>query len=547
MLLLGTLIAAVGAGLLTWVGSLVGLRLFPEFRSREQKSGEYRRDAVSAAAAGRFRLPCVVGPAMFLALATVLIGASVRFPADAPRLLYVLGLSGAEWFLGWLDDLKKARGLGLSERLRLAAHGVIALGAAVAYVRLGFAGHGDFWTQLGSALIVMLAILYVTLSAGFSDGVEGLTAGMAALSGLSYAVLAGIWGIVALSIAAAATCGAAGGAMLVNTPSNWTRTGTVRRRARGYLGDSGALLAGAAVVGLAVMSGTIALLPLLAAGFVVEGGTVFLQTGLLTPLFRRGLRQRRLAFAETFVPHTEFPLPFLATPLHHHLNLIGLKPLQVEAFFWLQQLVVASFGLGALLFAPPWLRIACGLLGLAALLAPPAVLAATRSLFLGRVDGPEEVGLLVCRGLPISLGSWPVYRVVERLPGVVVGPADAGWLEHPLPRYEALCRAALLAARCGQEQTAAALLRRVPALNLLLRPEAALLAAAHAQADDQLSPLIESWRRALQPVYQAGRLDLTLERLAELAECRSDADLAARLRAHIAAPPLAASSPKRWR
>jgi UDP-N-acetylmuramyl pentapeptide phosphotransferase/UDP-N-acetylglucosamine-1-phosphate transferase len=469
--------AALGAALLTWLSSLVGLRLFPNFRSREQKPGEYRRDAVSAAVAGTSRQPCVVGPAMLVALTLVLTVVIVLRPTTGPRIGYLLALCWAEWLLGWVDDWRKSHGLGLGERVRLAAHALIALAAAAAYLRLGFAGPAGIWGQAGSALLVVATILYLVLSAGFSDGIDGLTSGLTLLPCLAFAVLGGVWGLHPLGLSAGAATGIAAGALLVNTPSNWTRTGKVRRRSRGYIGDSGALLAGALVAGLAVSSGTFILVPLLAAGFVVEGGSVFLQTGLLTPLFRRGLRLRRFGDAATFVPHTEFPLPFLATPLHHHLNLIGLKPLQIVLFLWLQQAAAMVLGIGAILLSLPWLRVAFGLAGVLVLLLPPLALALTKSLFLGAGASPGgQSTVAMYRGLPLQLWSWRLYRPAEPLPEVRRPEHGAALAERPLPRYEVLCSAARLAACSGQAETAAALLRRVPPLNLLLRPQAAMLA-----------------------------------------------------------------------
>lgn len=538
---------ALAAAALTGLGGVIGLRLFPNFRSREHKAGEYRRDTVSATVAGTSRQPCVVGPAMLLALTLVLAVAIVLRPSAGPRIGYLLALCWAEWLLGWVDDWRKSRGVGLGERIRLVAHALIALAAAAAYLRLGFAGPVGIWSQLGSALLVVATILYLVLSAGFSDGIDGLTSGLTLLPCLAFAVLGAVWGLQPLGLSAGAATGIAAGALLINTPSNWTRTGTVRRRSRGYIGDSGALLAGAVVAGLVVSSGTFILVPLLAAGFVVEGGSVFLQTGLLTPFYRRALRLRRFGGAATFVPHTEFPLPFLATPLHHHLNLVGLKPLQVVAFLWLQQALAMALGIGAILISLPWLRVAFGLAGLLVLLLPPLALALTKSLFLGTSPGrcgrPE---VAIYRGLPLQFWSWRLYRPLEALPGVRPPEHGLAALERPLPRYEVLCNAALLAACSGQAETAAALLRRVPPLNLLLRPAAAILVADAAHVNGELPTLIESWRRALLAVYQEGRLDLPLEEFADLAASRGNMRLAEALRAQRRVSGTLAA-PARWK
>lgn len=547
-LLPAMVLAAIVSFLLTWGGSLIGLRLFPNFRSREQKAGEYRRDAVPAAVAGTSRLACVVGPAMLLGLTVILLTAMLRLPGDRPRLAYVLTLCWVEWLLGFLDDLRKSRGMGLGERVRLLVHITIAIAAAIAFVRLGFAGPVGAWQQLGSAIVVVVALLYVVLAAGFSDGVDGLTSGLTTLTCLGFAVLGLLWTDHALGVGAGAASGIAAGALVVNSPSNWTRTGSGRRRAIGYLGDSGALLGGAVVVGLAVTAGAVALLPLLAAGLLLEGGSVFLQTGLLTPLYRRGLRLRRFAGAATFVPHTEFPLPFLATPLHHHLNLIGLRPLQVVAWFWLLQLTATVLALSAAVLAAPVLRAACWAAGLLLLILASAILAATKGLFLdvsGQTGAAPE--LVIRRGLPFQLWHWRAYRDVESVPDVPALSGGSGSLGRPLQRYDALSRAAFLVERAGQPERAAALRRRLPVASLLLRPEAALLVARQGMAAGNLSALSEEWRRALRPVFQEGRIDAVLDHLVSLAQAQGDCPLAAALAEQVTAPTPSTEQPRRWR
>lgn len=534
--------AALFAALVTALVGLLLLRLFPNFRSREQKSGEYRRDVVAAAKAGSSRLSAVVGPAMLLGLAAAIIPCAAYWPSAAPRLGYLLALCALEWLLGWLDDLRKARrGLGLGERSRLLAHGAIALLAGGGYIGLGFAGAAGFWGQLGAFVVVVIAFMYLVLSAGFSDGVDGLTASLTALSALAFGVLGVLAGRAALGLGAGATLGMALGALALNTPSDWTRTGTVPRRARAYLGDSGALLGGAAVALVAVTGGVIAVLPLLAAGFVVEGSSVFLQTGLLTPLFRRGLRLRRFRAAPTLVPHTEFPLPFLATPLHHHLNLVGLRPLQCQALFWRLQVVAAALGIGATLVPAAWPRAALWLAGLLALLLPLSALAALQPLFLSEErTASGEVALTICRGRPWQLWSLRLYRPVERLPGLRLPDGARGLLERPLKRYDALCLAAEAALAAGRPAEAQALLRRVPALNLLLRPEAALLAASLGEREGALDDLLHGWQAALRPHYQEGRLELVIDELRERALAAGQPALAAAL---AAAAPVATPTP----
>ena len=55
--------------------------------------------------------------------------------------------------------------------------------------------------------------------------------------------------------------------------------------------------------------------------FVLEGLSALISARVLTRFFRNRLQILSFASSHEFVPHTEFPLPFLATPLHHHYDL----------------------------------------------------------------------------------------------------------------------------------------------------------------------------------------------------------------------------------
>jgi hypothetical protein len=141
--------------------------------------------------------------------------------------------------------------------------------------------------------------------------------------------------------------------------------------------------------------------------------------------------------------------------------------------------------------------------------------------------------LAIKRGVPFTLWRWALFRLVEVIPSV---PAPAGGhrlLGRRMHRYDALCWAALLAEEAGAADQAGALVRRVPPFNLLLRPEAALLAAAKATATGGLPELLAGWRAALRPVYQEGRLDLALEQMAALAREQGKTALAGALAAQI--------------
>jgi len=152
----------------------------------------------------------------------------------------------------------------------------------------------------------------------------------------------------------------------------------------------------------------------------------------------------------------------------------------------------------------------------------------------------------ILRGLPFQLGRIYLYREVQRLPGVRLPPDMLGSLCHPAQRYDALCWAALLAQESGEMIQARALLGRIPALNLLLRPEAALLVADEAVTSGELPALIAGWQRALRFVFQEGRLDIVLEQLAARANDQGNPSLAASLTSYVGAGVPTCPLPVQW-
>ena len=90
------------------------------------------------------------------------------------------------------------------------------------------------------------------------------------------------------------------------------------------MGDSGALGLGGILAMVAILSRNEIPLLMIGAAFVLEGLSALMSAKVLTPFFRKRLQLLRFVNQDEFVPHTEFPLPFLATPLHHHYDLLNI-------------------------------------------------------------------------------------------------------------------------------------------------------------------------------------------------------------------------------
>ncbi|MCY4110047.1 MAG: hypothetical protein OXG11_13595 [Chloroflexi bacterium] len=333
--------------MLALVIAAVGLLAFPRFISAESKQGLYR-PGVGASS----RLPMIGGAAMVVAVGGAS-GVAVALGAEVP---WPVLLTGVMFFvLGFADDVLKSRPstrTGFSERtsfLKALAGSLVGASLLFSFVdaNASSALSLSHWTGSGAAgsvvafLWIAGMLFTVTIGAGFSDGIDGLTTGLAipaagwmiAVIGIQqlgggefrYADLgqaavvinqAGIPAIVALASACL-------GFLLFNLPSNWTKGSKSRRLAKAYLGDSGALAIGALLVGSAVAAGIDLVLPIVAGVYLLEGLSSFVQAKILVPLYRRfeflGGPDRKT------VHYSEFPLPFVAAPLHHHLELIGMS------------------------------------------------------------------------------------------------------------------------------------------------------------------------------------------------------------------------------
>ena len=354
--------------------------------------------------------------------------------------------------LGFADDVLKSRsssGTGFSERasfLKALAGSLVGASLLSSYVDANAASALSLSHWIGSgaagsvvAFLWIAALLFaVTIGAGFSDGIDGLTTGLAVLSAGSMTVaIVVIHQVISHAAAAelrytdlshtAVVINQAGGSAIValtsaclgflifNLPSNWTKGATSRRLAKAYLGDSGALAIGALLVGSALAAGIDLVLPIIAGVYLLEGLSSFVQAKILVPLCRR------FAFLggpdRTTVHYSEFPLPFVAAPLHHHLELIGMSRGGVTALLYGVGALLAALGSIAVFLGAPTALIAAyviaivilGLLWFGSSMFRPAFFR-----LVGTGKGPE---LQLCAGRPQRILGMRLASVVAAKPG----------------------------------------------------------------------------------------------------------------------------------
>ena len=239
----------------------------------------------------------------------------------------ILGVTLAFGALGLVDDYLKVamrRSLGLRARAKLVWQ--VAAAALFAYLAQAWLGRGTaVWVPFGTGWWDLgiwyypLAVLAVVASANAvneTDGLDGLAAGstMIALSVFFYAAARG--GRYELAVFIVSLGAALAGFLWFNL-----------HPARVFMGDTGSLALGAALGGLAVLTGTELVLPVAGMLFVLETLSVIVQVASFRLTGRRVLRM---------------------SPLHHHFELSGWTESQVVYRFWAAGLGFALAGFLAL-------------------------------------------------------------------------------------------------------------------------------------------------------------------------------------------------------
>ena len=235
--------------------------------------------------------------------------------------LGVFGVAVACALLGFADDYTKIirrRSLGLRARTKLVVTILISLGlwwvatkkANIApTIQIRFA---DVSIDLGPLypVWIYLVVAGTTTAVNFTDGLDGLAAGTAAIALLSYIGITYIaTGEHDLTLLASCLVGSCVGFLWFNSfPASI------------FMGDTGSLGLGGAIAGLAIMTKTEVLLILIGGVFVVEVLSVVIQ------VFSFQTFRKRV---------------FLMAPIHHHFELKAWSETKIILRFWI---VAAAFG-----------------------------------------------------------------------------------------------------------------------------------------------------------------------------------------------------------
>jgi phospho-N-acetylmuramoyl-pentapeptide-transferase len=297
---------------------LMCLFLSPKFIEflRNREFGQNIREEGPQGHQTKAGTPTMGGIIIFLAIAVPYVLLSER----DWRSLGVFFAAIACALLGFADDytkIVKRRSLGLRARTKLVV--TIAISLGLWWIATQKANIGptvqlrfvDASVDLGPLfpVFIYLVVAGTTTAVNFTDGLDGLAAGCAAIVLLAYIGITFITGARDLSLLAGCLVGACIGFLWFNSfPASI------------FMGDTGSLGLGGAIAGLAVMTNTTALLVLLGGIFVIEVLSVVIQ------VFSFQVFRKRV---------------FLMAPIHHHFELQAWSETKIILRFWI---VAAAFG-----------------------------------------------------------------------------------------------------------------------------------------------------------------------------------------------------------
>ena len=318
------------AGLIAMVISIVIGPKFIEFLRRNEL-GQPIREEGPAGHVVKQGTP-VMGGLLILLCALLPFLVLSRYTLPALTVLFLAVSCGA---IGFLDDyikLRHRRSLGLSGRWKM----LLLVGITIV---VGIAVHEQ--PRIGTSIYVPILNFELPLSYAFypflflviagaanganlTDGIDGLAAGtgiIALLTFLSMSVIAYIRSgapearsdvPLDLAILAAALMGGAIGFLWYNAfPAEL------------FMGDTGSMAFGGALAGFAIVTGTEALLLLIAGIYVVEALSVMIQVVSFKYFGQR---------------------VFLMTPIHHHFEMKAWSETKIMVRFWIVAAILSACG-----------------------------------------------------------------------------------------------------------------------------------------------------------------------------------------------------------
>ena len=296
----------IRAAVILVVSFAAGVILYPPLLSALVRRGLGHHVAAYGPATHRIKEGTpTLGGILFCAVA---IAAWLILDRSREGFIAVFALTGGA-VLGAFDDVVNSTSrskLGLGAWNRIALEGVVGLLVGIGLAVSGFThqffpglGAPDFgW---GIVPLAVVAVIAVSNAVNLTDGVDGLAASCTALVFFGLTMI----GARALDPHATVVAAALTGAVAAFLVFNWFP-------ARIFMGDTGALALGSVLVALSAELHLLWALPLLGIVFLVETLSVIIN---VTAIRRYGRRV------------------FLASPLHHHFEALGLRESRLVVVF----------------------------------------------------------------------------------------------------------------------------------------------------------------------------------------------------------------------
>ena len=264
--------------------------------------------------------PTMGGVIMIIA---ILITGLTRAKIDKDLLVGLICITGFG-FVGFLDDfikIKMKRSLGLKAYQKIILQFALAL--FVAYYQYSASPSAtqimvpftDYIINLGPLYVpIMMFIIIGTVNAvNLTDGLDGLASGVTLVVSAFFMILATTVGNSDVAILAAATGGACLGFLGFNSYP-----------AKVFMGDTGSMALGGAVVSFAVLTNSVLLIPIVGGIYFAEAISVIIQ------VLSFKLTGKRV---------------FKMAPIHHHFEQCGWPETRVVFIFWITTVVLAWIGI----------------------------------------------------------------------------------------------------------------------------------------------------------------------------------------------------------
>lgn len=216
--------------------------------------------------------------------------------------------------IGFIDDyikIVKKRSLGLTAKQKIIGQLTLSIWLSFMAIKglnistdviVPLLGWSIELGMIGYILFLIFLMVGTTNAVNLTDGLDGLASGVTLVVALGYTLIGVLQGQLAVSVFGTALVGSCLGFLVFN-----------HHPAKVFMGDTGSLALGGAVVALAIMTKTELFLPIIGIIYVSEVVSDIIQVGVY--------KWKKIRV-------------FKMAPLHHHFELCGWSEQKVVRVFW---------------------------------------------------------------------------------------------------------------------------------------------------------------------------------------------------------------------